>query len=355
MNIGILTFHWATNYGAIMQCYALQSYLTSVGHNVKIINYKPRQYDNSFCNFLRHRKFLNLGEYIDAQKKENALIPFRRNHLNLTDRLYTYSSISEIASQFDLIISGSDQVTNPAFLMFGEGNGIISPAYFLGFRFEGKRIGYALSFGCVTYPEEARKVASTYIGTFDSISVRESSGIDIVESMGRDDVEVVPDPTLLMKSQFYHSLADDFSFSYTNKSYVYSFFISYIHDRKVLINRVLGKENIIWNNENGEYTMQGWLSNIKHAEYVITDSFHCVVMCLKLHKPFVVVTEQQGNVGMNDRLYTLLNRLGLSAQIYYKEDVPICTFDWNYDWTIVDTKLKSYSLIGENFLKRTLI
>ena len=106
MNIGILTFHWATNYGAIMQCYALQSYLTSVGHNVKIINYKPRQYDNSFCNFLRHRKFLNLGEYIDAQKKENALIPFRRNHLNLTDRLYTYSSISEIASQFDLIISG---------------------------------------------------------------------------------------------------------------------------------------------------------------------------------------------------------------------------------------------------------
>ena len=131
MNIGILTFHWATNYGAIMQCYALQSYLTSVGHNVKIINYKPRQYDNSFCNFLRHRKFLNLGEYIDAQKKENALIPFRRNHLNLTDRLYTYSSISEIASQFDLIISGSDQVTNPAFLMFGEGNGNISPACFL--------------------------------------------------------------------------------------------------------------------------------------------------------------------------------------------------------------------------------
>ena len=118
---------------------------------------------------------------------------------------------------------------------------------------------------------------------------------------------------------------------------------------------MLGKENFIWNNENGEYTMQGWLSNIKHAEYVITDSFHCVVMCLKLHKPFVVVTEQQGNVGMNDRLYTLLNRLGLSAQIYYKVDVPICTFDWNYDWTIVDTKLKSYSLIGENFLKRTLI
>lgn len=57
MNIGILTFHWATNYGAVLQCYALQSYLTSIGHNVKVINYKPRQYDESLYKFLRYRKF----------------------------------------------------------------------------------------------------------------------------------------------------------------------------------------------------------------------------------------------------------------------------------------------------------
>ena len=354
MKIGILTFHWATNYGAIMQCLALQRYLVSAGHDVKVINYKPRFYDDSLYNFFLYRKFLKLGEYIDNRKKENSLALFRKNHLNLTERVYTYSSISEISSQFDVIISGSDQVANPAFLMFGEGKGIISPAYFLGFKFEGKRVGYALSFGCVTYPEEARKVASKYIGLFDSLSVRESSGVDIVKSLGRNDAEVVPDPTILMESSFYHVLADDSLFQ-NKEPYVYSFFIRHISDRKTIINRLLGEKNVIWNNEDGQSTMQGWLSKIKHAEHVITDSFHCVVMCLKLHKPFVVVTEQQGCVGMNDRLYTLLNRLGLSIQICYKEDVSICTFDWNYDWTIIDTKLKSYSLIGENFLKCTLI
>lgn len=354
MNIGILTFHWATNYGAIMQCYALQSYLTFAGYNVKVINYKPNQYDESFYKFLRYRKFLNLKEYLDNRKKEKALISFRDNYLNLTDRVYSYSSISEMASQFDLIISGSDQVTNPSFLMSGEGNGIISPTYFLGFMYEGQRIGYALSFGCITYPEEARKVASKYIGAFDSVSVRESSGVDIVKSMGRNDAEIVPDPTLLMESQFYHSLADELSLR-KNKPYVYNYFIRHIADRKKIINKVLEKKKTLWNNEDGDYTMQGWLCKIKYAEYVITDSFHCVIMCLKLHRPFVVITELQGNAGMNDRLYTLLNRLGLCQQICYKEEILRCSFDWDYDWMILDQKLKLYGEVGKLFLENTLV
>ncbi|MCI9091033.1 MAG: polysaccharide pyruvyl transferase family protein, partial [Bacteroides thetaiotaomicron] len=238
MNIGILTFHWATNYGAVLQCYALQSYLTSIGHNVKVINYKPRQYDESLYKFLRYRKFLRFEEYRDARNKEKSLIPFRDSHLNQTDRAYTCASVSGMVSQFDVIISGSDQVTNPSFLMSGEGKSIVSPTYFLGFPFEGKRIGYALSFGCVTYPDEARKVASKYIGAFDRISVREASGIDIVKSMGRDDAEVVPDPTLLMEPQFYHSLAGECK-PHKQEPYIYSFFIRYIADRKNVINKVL--------------------------------------------------------------------------------------------------------------------
>lgn len=73
MKIGILTFHWATNYGAVLQCYALQSYLESMGHDVKVINYKPRQYDDNLYTFLRFRKFLNLEEYFNNRKKESVL------------------------------------------------------------------------------------------------------------------------------------------------------------------------------------------------------------------------------------------------------------------------------------------
>lgn len=355
MNIGILTFHWATNYGAVLQCYALQSYLTSIGHNVKVINYKPRQYDESLYKFLRYRKFLRFEEYRDARNKEKSLIPFRDSHLNQTDRAYTCASVSGMASQFDVIISGSDQVTNPSFLMSGEGKSIVSPTYFLGFPFEGKRIGYALSFGCVTYPDEARKVASKYIGAFDRISVREASGVDIVKSMGRGDAEVVPDPTLLMKPQFYHSLAGECK-PHKQEPYIYSFFIRYIADRKNVINKVLEGKRVLWNNEDDDYTVQGWLSKIKHSEFVVTDSFHCVVMCLKLCKPFVVVTEKEGNIDMNDRFYTLLGGMGFEGRIVCKtecESIPYLMND-SIVWGQVDEELSKLQREGRSYLNNTV-
>lgn len=351
MNIGILTFHWATNYGAILQCYALQNYLISIGHNVKIINYKPSQFDKSTFKFIRNRDFLNLKEYINTSRKERALQSFRNQHLNLTARINTYSSLPNIASQFDLIISGSDQVANPTFLMAGEGYGVITPTYFIGFPFEGKSIGYALSFGCIKYPEEAKKIASKYIKKFNRISVRESSGINIIKSMGRNDAELVPDPTLLMPTDFYNNLADKAK-HHIQKEFIYCFFIRHISERKFIINKILKRNNILWNNEEGDYTMQGWLSKIKHSQFVITDSFHCVVMCLKLHTPFIVITEEQGNIGMNDRLYTLLNKLDLCKQIYFKDDIFNYTLKWTYDWNTIDLKLNNFSEIGKFFLNK---
>lgn len=351
MNIGILTFHWATNYGAILQCYALQNYLTLIGHNVKIINYKPKQFDESFLNFVRYCKFLHLKDYINVRRKEYALQSFRNNHLNLTKRLYTCLSISEVAAQFDLIISGSDQVANPSFLMLGEGNNIITPTYFLGFPFEGKRVGYALSFGCINYPENAQRIASKYIIAFDNISVREVTGINIVKALGRNDVALVPDPTLLMESDFYHSLADKVSLYLENK-YVYCFFIRHIQDRKIVINEVLRKYKLLWNNDDGDYSIEGWLCKIKHSKFVVTDSFHCVVMCLKLHIPFVAITEQEGNVGMNDRLYTLLEKLHLCEQICFKDNIPRYRFQWTYDWNEIDLALEHFGKIGKTFLNK---
>ncbi|WP_455643788.1 polysaccharide pyruvyl transferase family protein [Parabacteroides sp.] len=337
MKIGILTFHWATNYGAVLQCYALQSYLESMGHDVKVINYKPHQYDDNLYNFLRFRKFLNLEEYFSNRKKESVLCEFRCEYLHQTERVYNCKDIALLASQFDAIISGSDQVCNPSFLMSGEGRGVVSPAYFLGFPFEGKRIGYALSFGCVEYPEVARSVAAKFIKNFDVITVREKTGVKIVKSIGRGDAIVVPDPTLLMEPQFYHQLANECKTS-EYKSYVYSYFIRHIAERKQLINNYLKGKYILWNNEDEDYTMQGWLSKIKHAEFIVTDSFHCVVMCLKLHKPFVVITEKKGNVGMNDRLYTLLCNIEMLDHIVYKEHISQITtlLDKIIDWCIID-------------------
>ena len=110
---------------------------------------------------------------------------------------------------------------------------------------------------------------------------------------------------------------------------------------------------MLWNNEDDDYSFEGWLAKIKHANFVITDSFHCMVMCLKLHTPFAVVTELQGNTGTNDRLYTLLRLLGMDYRIIYKGDVSkiFDIVNTNINWDSVDQKLEDYKSIGAEFLK----
>ena len=101
-----------------------------MGHDVKVINYKPRQYDDNLYTFLRFRKFLNIKDYLNNRKKEVVLAKFRDIHFSQTERVYSYKNMASIASRFDIIVSGSDQVVNPSFLMHGEGHGIVSPTYF---------------------------------------------------------------------------------------------------------------------------------------------------------------------------------------------------------------------------------
>lgn len=358
MNIGILTFHWATNYGAVLQCYALQTFLISAGHTVEIINYKPRQYDESLYKFLRNRKFLHLIEYMHYIKKERSIEQFRNEYLHLTPRIYTCDEISNIALKYDAIIAGSDQVCNPSFLMNGEGHDIITPTYFLGFNYSGLKIGYALSFGCVEYPKDALEYAKKYINNFKYISVRESTGVSIVHSMGRDDSILVPDPTILMTQSFYCDIVNK-SGCKLSTSFIFCFFIRYVKDRKSAVKSKHLKEGVLWNNEDGDYTIQGWLYKIRYASYVITDSFHCVVMCLKLHKSFIVVTEQKGYVGMNDRMYTLLSKLNIESVIVYKNDfISLDNIDNKllvFDWEQIDKKLEELSAIGQEYLTNKIL
>lgn len=353
MKIGILTFHWATNYGAVLQCYALQTYLESLGHTVKVINYKPLQYEETIYKFFRYRKFLRIRVFISTLRKERELSLFRRRNLNMTELVRTCSCVGKLASQFDLIISGSDQVANPFFLKNGEGKNLITPTYFLGFPFNGKRIGYAMSFGCTNYPEDAKMIAAPFIKGFDAISVREKTGIDIIRSMGRNDAIFAPDPTFLMDSGFYHTLADS-SKATLQLPFVYSFFIRNVGDMKSSLKKIdFGERCVIWNNEDGDYSMQGWLSKIKQADFVITDSFHCVVMCLMFHRQFLIVTEKDGNVGMNDRVYTLLSPLDLDDRILCRTNLNSSSLSVinEVNWVSIDNQLSHFSQIGKEYLK----
>ena len=351
MKIGILTFHWATNYGAVLQCYALQTYLESIGHEVKVVNYKPKQNDFSLWRFFRYRQFLHPKTFVLPLIKEKSIKLFRSKYLKLTERAYCCEEISSIVKSFDAVISGSDQILNVTSLLHGDALNRVTPSYYLGFDYDGRRIGYAVSFGVVEYPQKCIEIAKPYMAKFDKISTRETSGVKIVEAMGRTDVIVVPDPTLLLPSIEYEKLAKSSQVNTFSK--FYCFFIRHISERKFSIKSLNLSGSLLWNNEDGDYSLEGWLAKIKHASFVITDSFHCMVMSLKLHTPFAVVTELEGNTGMNDRLYTLLGLLDMEYRIVYKGNLSkiITIANTNINWDSVDQKLEDFKSIGTKFLK----
>lgn len=351
MRIGILTFHWAANYGAVLQNFALKTYLEQQGHSVSTINYKPYFADNTLWGFICNKKYKNVCQYIEDLKKDRALQTFRNSKLNLTKRVGRFIELEGVVSDYDVIISGSDQVLNPSFLRNGDGFRVDTPSYFLNFTSKSIKIGYALSFGCTKYPNEDVGYATRLMQNFDKIGVRENSGIYISSQLGRQDAIIVPDPTLLLDSSVYSEIASIKEFSYS-KPYFYCFILRNVKSICNSVKKVFGPQNMLLNNEDNNYSMEAWLNKIKNSSFVLTDSFHCVMMCLKLHKPFIAITTQKGNIGMNDRLYTILGKVGLEGRIIHIDNLlnGKDRLNLDVDWINVEQRLDSFAMIGKHFL-----
>ncbi len=342
MKIGIITFHWATNYGAVLQSFALQKTLLEMGHDVEIINYKPKQYENSLWGFIRYRHFLHPKTYLNSIKKEKLMVEFRRRYLNCSKRYYSIKELKSDCDQYDVLISGSDQVMNPSFLTSGEKGG--STAYFLDFgRGNAIRLTYAVSFGTTKYPERLLPIATPLIKRFNVLSVRETSGIDILAVLGRDDAIVVPDPTMLLNYRQYDS-ALGLKPAIKDGTLVYM-----LHNRLANIQSRLpqGKINTITSE-----SIEKWIQAIKNSEYVITNSFHGMVFSILYHVPFTIVLKSTKNEGMNDRFYTLLNNLDLSDRIMFENS--FCVDDSAIDWIKVEKKLDVFRARGLTLLNNLM-
>ena len=345
MKIGILTFHWATNYGAVLQSFALQHTIKKLGHEVHIINYKPWNTDINLYSLIRYRMILHPYKLLKDYSKEQLFIPFRDKFLSQTKRIKRAIFLGKLSEDFDCVISGSDQVMNPSFLRVGEPKG--STAYYLGFgRDTLRRVAYGVSFGTTKFPDALLHVVEPLISRFNSLSVREQSGISIIEKMGRQDAILVPDPTLLLSGEDYERIIRT---GVKHKKVCYYI----LHNRKELVEKIkynFAQEGVF---ENNHCTVDKWLENIHGASCFITNSFHGCVFSILFHIPFFVVLQTKENIGMNDRFYTLLNYLGLTDRILTEND---CDFSnaIPINWEEVEYRLQQYREIGMTFLKTSL-
>ena len=225
MKIGIVTFFCVPNYGAMLQAYALWHYLEDRGHEVEFIDYSfgnTRRMPLWKCFFSR-----NIANWIGMVRKKLALrAQFEITQFSAsfprTKRVSTFSELLELGKRFDAIIVGSDQMWNPLWCSKSS-----LPIVLLDFAAEKvKRISYAVSFGTREWQKEQNaELAGKLLRRFDAISVREKSGAELVHSLsGRNDAQILLDPTLLYTSTFYIPLFN-VQTGNTKERYIFSYIL----------------------------------------------------------------------------------------------------------------------------------
>lgn len=347
MKIGVMTFHWADNYGAALQSYALVRYLTQKGYSAEDIDYVPLR--------LTLRKKIKNVCLLKTDKliKSQLFNEFRRDFLKLSQKKYpSNKSLFHGTDIYDAVICGSDQIWNETFCMRAERRPTLS--YFLNFSKQPqKKISFAASFGSNKIPASIEQYALCELKTFNAVSVREANAVAMLREHGIE-ATLVCDPTLLLDAADYEEIVS--SFDGHRKVSLFNYMLRQGRESTDKTNEFA--KNILFagktNLENFRMTPVEWLYQIKSCECVVTDSFHATVFAILFHKPFISINDKA--CSMNARIKTLLNKLGLEDYMLevYDEDRIKKILSLDTDWSAVDERKRVWRTEAERFLLDSL-
>lgn len=325
MKILILTLPLHTNYGGILQAFALQRSIEQLGHEVKLINMKhpiPR-WKRVLITIKRillrvtgkdRRSIFYDQEILKAVSGQ--INKFVTNVLRfLPGEVVSNRDFKRIQNYSpDCIVVGSDQVWRPKYVKNIE-NMFLDFAGNWGVR----RISYAASFGVDTweYSASQTKKCKALIQKFDHVSVRESSGIDLCEQYFDLTPELVIDPTLLLSQNEYLGLIES---QQGNDGGLFSYMLDPTPAKQKFVesqSRALGLPihhiypSYIFDKHPSEYSalpsIEEWLANFSKASFIVTDSFHGCVFSILFNKPFYVTTNIARGSTRISNLLALLN------------------------------------------------
>lgn len=344
MKIGIMTFHWAANHGALLQTYALQKALKDLIPNseVSIVDYKPSRYDMTLKRAIRSHRLRVIQNNFKDIKKEKILASFR-DHFFKTYRYYSSEQLMRRPPDCDVFIAGSDQIWNESYTMNGEGKP--TPAYYLPFHPGAKHISYAASFGTTQLKTDVQSYILPYLQKLDAVSVREKTGKTILDQMGIP-CEIVCDPSALLPGADYHALAR----SAFSGDYVAKYFLR--NQSSVAANAIKHFSKKCKVRNISLLPMEQWLGGIGEAKFLLTNSFHGMMVALKMHVPFAVFLAEGALSGMNDRFYTILETLRLTDRIVTEENSIQAIEAKSICWEQVDRQMEIYAADSVAFLKK---
>jgi len=364
MKIGIMTFHGAPNHGAALQAYALQTHLKKMGHQPFFINYEYGSRPPTGLLGWIGRTPSNTFEKIDHQLRPRPFIRFQEKHLNIcNDRYIDIFELRDKPPEADAYLCGSDQVWNPYLLNKLKDE----PSFWLNFGDDNvRRIAYAPSFGVTELKADICNRYRDYAKKFDAISVREKTGIQLLEKIGWKGAFWVPDPTLLLEPAEYLNLWSEQERE--QKSWLFSYQIkirksppSPATQINVAISRILGIKifesysiNPIYNILHSMYLNPvQWLFKLCNSQFVVTNSFHATIFGLLFHRPFITILRSGASEGMNTRIESLLSYVGLEhravTEFDPKQIEDLCNEEINWEYS--DKKIREFRKIGRQFLE----
>ena len=369
MKIAILTLPLHTNYGGILQAYALQTALERMGHEVTHLQPKveyPRLHKPVVMPLVWVKRLYR--KYFQGDRQ----LPVFENPYNWAGK-NTYRFISEnlncrflapeewnegLAREYDAFVVGSDQVWRP----------IYTPdvtRFFTAFLGHSDicRISYAASFGVDVneFSKEQIACGREYLKLFSAISVREESGIRMCKELFDVQPCQVLDPTMLLSREDYQRFASTAPQSPGNLMvYVLdrtdekdAFIAEFAEKRGLVPFYANSKTEIPWNvdipiGERKQPPLENWLRGFADAEFVLTDSFHACVFSILFHKPFGVFVNLERGLS---RIESLLQPLGLLDRCMI--DAPV-DLDRPIDWKFIDNILMQKAESSMTFLKQAL-
>jgi hypothetical protein len=377
MNVGILTFHFSDNYGAALQAYALRRWLLEQGHHASFIDYRPAHIEHggrlrvptSAAQLKANLKVVYLAvsafmhRHFGNPEQKEKFVRFREQFLDLRGDAAPADNGASLAAarSFDLIVAGSDQIWSPS-QHFG-----FDPNYFLAFAqaFPARKISYAASFGRDQVSAAEAAQLRDLLHHFDAISVREASGVSMVEYATGQRPANVPDPTLLHQS--YAELTERGGAA-TAGPYVFCYGLrspDNIRQTADTVSQALGCPILSPHNPHRRWAEIGqtvypdpgeWVALVKNARFVVTNSFHGTVFALLFRKPFIVAGLTGDKASANARALHLLRSVGLEGRFapsFSPQNVQALMAS-EIDWATVGQRLSDLRQAGQAFLSAQL-
>lgn len=338
MKIAIMTQPLGKNYGGIMQAFALQKVLRDMEHEVVTIDYnhKPPKflYDKA-------RMAYRLVKKVTGKRKAPINLENRINELTERNRRFIDKNIvkSEYIdsdkdlriyfrkNSYDAIVVGSDQTWRPKY----SPNIYNFYLQFLKAKNNIKRIAYASSFGVDEweYSVEETKKCAKLAASFDAISVREQSGIELCKEHLGVESKCTLDPTLLLEKQDYLNLIGN-RYNNGRSQGVYTYFLDKGESKLTAAQYVANELSThtyncqaklsfsdLSSSNLDDYKMpalQDWLASFANAEFVVTDSFHGMVFSIIFNKPFLAIVNKERGAA---RFESLLSQIGGLKHLIY--------------------------------------